>query len=149
MYLIKADDELDVQNLLDNAEFTYSDVRVSIPRFKVEYGAPLDEALQALGVRTAYEPEKADLTAMLDPSELPARQHFLDTVVHKTYVAVDEKGTEAAAVTAAMDGAGAALPSRPNWCARSPRMSRSGLLSVITQMARFCLPAAMKRRING
>ena len=113
MYLIKADDELDVQNLLDNAEFTHSDVRVSIPRFKVEYGAPLDEALQALGVRTAYEPEKADLTAMLDPSELPARQHFLDTVVHKTYVAVDEKGTEAAAVTAAMDGAGAALPSRP------------------------------------
>ena len=67
MYLIKADDELDVQNLLDNAEFTHSDVRVSIPRFKVEYGAPLDEALQALGVRTAYEPEKADLTAMLDP----------------------------------------------------------------------------------
>ena len=113
MHLIKADDELDVQNLLDNAEFTYSDVRVSIPRFKVEYGVPLDEALQALGVRTAYEPEKADLTAMLDPSELPARQHFLDTVVHKTYVAVDEKGTEAAAVTAAMDGAGAALPSRP------------------------------------
>ena len=73
----------------------------------------MDEALQALGVRTAYEPEKADLTAMLDPSELPARQHFLDTVVHKTYVAVDEKGTEAAAVTAAMDGAGAALPYRP------------------------------------
>lgn len=72
-----------------------------------------DEALQALGVRTAYEPEKADLTAMLDPSGLPDKQHFLDTVLHKTYIAVDEKGTEAAAVTAAMDGAGAALPSRP------------------------------------
>lgn len=113
MYLIKADDALDVQNLLDNAEFTYSDVRVSIPKFKVEYGVPLDEALQALGVRTAYEPEKADLTAMLDPSGLPDKQHFLDTVLHKTYIAVDEKGTEAAAVTAAMDGAGAALPSRP------------------------------------
>ena len=113
MYLIKADDALDVQSLLDNAEFTYSDVRVSIPKFKVEYGVPLDEALQALGVRTAYEPEKADLTAMLDPSGLPDKQHFLDTVLHKTYIAVDEKGTEAAAVTAAMDGAGAALPSRP------------------------------------
>ncbi|GAB2043650.1 hypothetical protein AGATL06_01460 [Agathobaculum sp. TL06] len=113
MYLIKADDALDVQNLLDNAEFTYSDVRVSIPKFKVEYGVPLDEALQALGVQTAYEPEKADLTAMLDPSGLPDKQHFLDTVLHKTYIAVDEKGTEAAAVTAAMDGAGAALPSRP------------------------------------
>ena len=113
MYLIKADDTLDVQNFLDNAEFTYGDVNVSVPKFKVEYSAALDEALQALGVRTVYDPENADLTAMLDPSSLPGQQHFLDTVLHKTYIAVDEKGTEAAAVTAAMTGEGAAMPSRP------------------------------------
>lgn len=113
MYLIKADDTLDVQNFLDNAEFTYGDVNVSVPKFKVEYSAALDEALQALGVQTAYDPETADLSAMLDPSGLPGQQHFLDTVLHKTYIAVDEKGTEAAAVTAAMNGAGAEPPSRP------------------------------------
>lgn len=113
MYLIKADGTLDVQHLLDSAEFTYGDVRVSVPRFKVEYSAALDEALQALGVQTVYDPETADLTAMLDPSGLPGQQHFLDTVLHKTYIAVDEKGTEAAAVTAAMFGTGAAMPSRP------------------------------------
>lgn len=113
MYLIKADDTLDVQHFLDNAEFTYGDVNVSVPKFKVEYSAALDEALQALGVQTAYDPENADLSAMLDPSGLPGQQHFLDTVVHKTYIAVDEKGTEAAAVTAAMTGEGAAMPSRP------------------------------------
>ena len=113
MYLIKADDTMDVQNFLDNAEFTYGDVNVSVPKFKVEYSAALDEALQALGVRTVYDPENADLTAMLDPSSLPGQQHFLDTVLHKTYIAVDEKGTEAAAVTAAMTGEGAAMPSRP------------------------------------
>ena len=113
MYLIKADDTLDVQNFLDNAEFTYGDVNVSVPKFKVEYSAALDEALQALGVRTVYDPENADLTAMLDPSSLPGQQHFLDTVLHKTYIAVDEKGTEAAAVTAAMTGEGSAMPSRP------------------------------------
>lgn len=113
MYLIKADDTLDVQHLLDNAEFTYGDVNVSVPKFKVEYSAALDEALQALGVQTAYDPENADLSAMLDPSGLPGQQHFLDTVVHKTYIAVDERGTEAAAVTAAMTGEGAAMPSRP------------------------------------
>ena len=113
MYLIKADDTLDVQNFLDNAEFTYGDVNVSVPKFKVEYSAALDEALQALGVRTVYDPENADLSAMLDPSSLPGQQHFLDTVLHKTYIAVDEKGTEAAAVTAAMTGEGAAMPSRP------------------------------------
>lgn len=113
MYLIKADDTMDVQNFLDNAEFTYGDVNVSVPKFKVEYSAALDEALQALGVRTVYDPENADLTAMLDPSSLPGQQHFLDTVLHKTYIAVDEKGTEAAAVTAAMTGEGSAMPSRP------------------------------------
>lgn len=113
MYLVKADNTLDVQNFLDNAEFTYGDVNVSVPKFKVEYSAALDEALQALGVRTVYDPENADLTAMLDPSSLPGQQHFLDTVLHKTYIAVDEKGTEAAAVTAAMTGEGSAMPSRP------------------------------------
>ncbi|HIY53146.1 MAG TPA: serpin family protein [Candidatus Agathobaculum merdavium] len=113
MYLIKADREIDVQHLLDQAEFVYGDVTVSIPKFKVEYGAALDDALQALGVKAAYDPEKADLTAMIDPSSLPGGQHFLDTVLQKTYIAVDEKGTEAAAVTAAMDGAGSAEPTRP------------------------------------
>lgn len=113
MYLIKADDSIDMQHLLDQAEFVYGDVDVSVPKFKVEYGAALDDALQALGVKAAYDPEKADLTAMLDPSSLPGGQHFLDTVLQKTYIAVDEKGTEAAAVTAAMDGAGSAEPTRP------------------------------------
>lgn len=113
MYLIKADDTLDVQNFLDNAEFTYGDVNASVPKFKVEYSAALDDALQALGVQTVYDAENADLSAMLDPSGLPGQQHFLDTVVHKTYIAVDERGTEAAAVTAAMTGESSEMPSRP------------------------------------
>lgn len=113
MYLIKADQQIDVQALLDQAEFAYGDVDISVPKFKVEYGAALDDALQALGVKTDYDRDKADLTAMLDPSGLPGGQHFLDTVLQKAYIAIDEKGTEAAAVTAAMNGAGAEPPSRP------------------------------------
>lgn len=113
MYLIKADDAIDVQHLLDGAEFVYGDVDVSVPKFKVEYGAALDDALKAMGVKTAYDHEKADLTAMIDPSGLPGEQHFLDTVLQKAYIAVDEKGTEAAAVTAAMDSGGAAPMDRP------------------------------------
>lgn len=113
MYLIKADKQIDVQALLDQAEFAYGDVDISVPKFKVEYGAALDDALQALGVKTAYDRDKADLTAMIDPSGLPGGQHFLDTVLQKAYIAIDEKGTEAAAVTAAMNGAGAEPPSRP------------------------------------
>ena len=114
MYLIKADDTLDVQDFLDTAAFSYEDeVAVSVPKFKVEYTAALDDALRAMGVHTAYDPDAADLSATLDPASLASGQHFLDTVLHKTYIAVDEKGTEAAAVTAAMCGAGAEMPSRP------------------------------------
>ncbi|WP_373162959.1 serpin family protein [Agathobaculum sp. Marseille-P7918] len=113
MYLIRADDAIDVQHLLDSAEFVSGDVDVSVPKFKVEYGAALDDALKAMGVKTAYDHEKADLTAMIDPSGLPGEQHFLDTVLQKAYIAVDEKGTEAAAVTAAMDSGGAAPMDRP------------------------------------
>ena len=114
MYLIKADDTLDVQDFLDTAAFSYEDeVAVSVPKFKVEYTAALDDALRAMGVHTAYDPDAADLSAMLDPASLASGQHFLDTVLHKTYIAVDEKGTEAAAVTAAMFGEGAAMPDRP------------------------------------
>ena len=113
MYLIQADETLDVQHLLDQAEFVYGDVAVSVPKFKVEYGMALDDALQTLGVKTAYDPEKADLTAMIDPTGLPGKQHFLDTVLQKTYISVDEKGTEAAAVTAAANTGGSAEPTRP------------------------------------
>lgn len=113
MYLIKADDAIDVQHLLDSAEFVSGDVEVSVPKFKVEYGAALDDALKAMGVKTAYDHEEADLTAMIDPSGLPGGQHFLDTVLQKAYIAVDEKGTEAAAVTAAMGSGGAAPMDRP------------------------------------
>ncbi|MDO4270065.1 MAG: serpin family protein [Eubacteriales bacterium] len=114
MYLIKADETLDVQNLLDQAEFVYEDrIKAAVPKFKIEYGQPLDDALKALGVKTAYDHAKADLSAMVDPSGLPGGELFLDTVLQKTFIAVDEKGTEAAAVTAAMNGGGSAPPERP------------------------------------
>ena len=113
MYLIRTDEALDVQHFLDSVEFETSRVDVSVPKFQVEYSAALDEALKALGVRTAYDPASADLSAMVDPALLGGREHFLDTVVHKTWLAVDEQGTEAAAVTAAMTGDSAAAERAP------------------------------------
>jgi len=111
MYLIKADRELDVQNFLNQAEFSGGDVRVSVPKFKIEYGQSLDEALKSLGIASVYDNSKADLSAMVDTSTIPGGRLFLDTVLQKTYIAIDEKGTEAAAVTVDMM-AGAALIER-------------------------------------
>ena len=61
--------------------------KVALPRFELRWSGELLPPLQKLGLPTA------GLTRMsrLDPA--------LTTVVHKTYIRVDEKGTEAAAVT--------------------------------------------------
>lgn len=114
MYFIKSDKDLAVQNFLDNAEFSSKDlVRLSIPKFKTEYGNSLDAALKSLGVKSAYDIDKADLSGMADPSSTLGGALFLDAVLQKTYIAIDEKGTEAAAVTAAIAADGAAFIERP------------------------------------
>ncbi len=73
---------------------------VSLPKFKLEYKLGMNDVLTALGMGVAFipcpaEPDCADLTRMR-----PVRDLYIDTVVHKTYVDVNEEGTEAAAVTA-------------------------------------------------
>ena len=111
MYFIKADNTLDVQHFLDYAAFEDAQVRLSIPKFRVEYGTGLNDALRALGVQTAFDRARADLTAMVP--DTPNGRVYLDSVLHKTYLSIDEKGAEAAAVTAAIADAGAAAPTRP------------------------------------
>jgi len=103
MYLILTEESLDVQNFLDSTQFTNSLVRMSVPKFQLEYASPLDDTLKALGVEEAYSPDSADFTAMLKSGSLPEGENlYLGTVLHKTYLAIDEEGTEAAAVTAAV-----------------------------------------------
>jgi serine protease inhibitor len=62
-----------------------------VPRFKVEYGVDLKKPLRALGLRHAFE--SADFSRMSsDPL-------FISEALHKTFVEVNEEGTEAAAAT--------------------------------------------------
>jgi serpin B len=77
-------------------------VDVALPRFTTTSAFSLGEALSGMGMPAAFASGKADFSGMDDTREL-----FLGAVVHKAFVAVDEKGTEAAAATAvAMAGAG-------------------------------------------
>jgi serpin B len=83
-------------------------VLVALPRFEVnpEGSLPLGETLQALGMPTAFDREKADFTGIANPAD-PRERIAIDQVFHKAFVKVDEKGTEAAAATAvAMMGGG-------------------------------------------
>lgn len=82
-------------------------VLVSLPKFVIDPGAPLRlaTALQKLGIRQAFDASKADLTGIANPSD-PKDRLFISEVLHKAFVKVDEKGTEAAAATAVLMEAG-------------------------------------------
>jgi len=71
-------------------------VQLSLPRFELELPLPLAELMQTLGIRRAFDPGQADFSKMLDPRIRPLR---IDDAIHKAFVKVDEKGTEAAAAT--------------------------------------------------
>ena len=68
---------------------------VDLPRFTLSYGRELNDELKALGMEKAFVPDGADFTRM---SPL-GRALFIQFVKQDTFVAVDEVGTEAAAVT--------------------------------------------------
>jgi serpin B len=74
--------------------FADREVRLSMPRFTVEYDTSLVDVLKALGIVRAFDDALADFSRMS-----PAPDLYISEVKHKTYVRVDEKGSEAAAVT--------------------------------------------------
>jgi serpin B len=67
-----------------------------LPRFTVDYSAGLKTALVALGMGLAFDPLRADLSAMVD---LRGQRAYIGDARHKTVLKVDERGTLAAAVT--------------------------------------------------
>jgi serpin B len=70
---------------------------VSMPRFKFSFDTELKNILSNIGMTSAFSPQKADFTG-INPDK--TKQLYIDQVVHKTYIDVNESGTEAAAVTA-------------------------------------------------
>ena len=78
---------------------------VFLPKFKLTNDLKLNRTLGGLGMGIAFDPARADFTRMHTPSEL-----FISAVKHKTYVDVNEEGTEAAAVTSVEMGITSAGP---------------------------------------
>ena len=78
-------------------------VALQMPKFTFTTPLALGEVLQGLGMKDAFDSAKADFKGITDEKPL-----FIGAVLHKAFVAVDEKGTEAAAATVVMMRAGSA-----------------------------------------
>lgn len=72
------------------------EVEVFLPRFKLEENYDMKEFLCKLGMTDAFD-NRADFSGISSKENL-----FLSKVVHKSFVEVNEEGTEAAAATAAI-----------------------------------------------
>jgi serine protease inhibitor len=73
------------------------EVELSMPKFRLTWERELKDDLQPLGMRQAFVPGGADFTGI---SSAVGRDLFISFVKQKTFVDVNEVGTEAAAVTA-------------------------------------------------
>lgn len=83
------------------------EIGLALPKFRLEYKRSLNDDLTALGMRIAFDPARADFYGMADvrPERL-----YITKVLHKTFVDVNEEGTEAAAVTSVGIGITSAPP---------------------------------------
>jgi serpin B len=79
-------------------------VEISLPKFKFNASLDLAGPLAEMGMKDAFTPNTADFSSMDDSHDL-----YISGVVHQAFVAVDEKGTEAAAATGIMVGATAIM----------------------------------------
>ena len=119
MYIFLPDRESDLNAFFENlnferwedwmSQFHSQDVSLVMPKFKLEYSKTLNDTLKALGMETAFDANLADFSRMAS-SEFG--NLYIEKVVHKTFVEVNEEGTEAAAATSVQVGV-TSLPPPP------------------------------------
>lgn len=91
-------DSLDGESLHDLlSKTTRATVYAGIPKFQTEYSIQLNALLRAMGMEKPFDDREADFSAL---GHILDHTIYINGVLHKTYIAVDEKGTKAGAVTA-------------------------------------------------
>ncbi len=103
MFIMLPESEIDdISHKLNNedVEELMGDMRerelseISIPKFKLETDYNLNNVLSSMGMPSAFSESAADFSGITGGRDL-----FIDSVLHKAFIEVDEEGTEAAAAT--------------------------------------------------
>jgi serpin B len=85
-------------------------VDLSLPKFTINFSEDLSDSLKTMGMAEAFDRKKADFSNMI----IAPNRAWISRVLQKTYMGVNEEGTEAAAVTAVIMGATCAyIPPKP------------------------------------
>lgn len=116
------------------ASMSNQKVEVHLPRFKLEKDYSLVATLKAMGMQKAFG-DYADFSA------LSTERIFISEIMHKTYIAVDEEGTEAAAITN-IGIVSTSLPNYPVFNANRPFlfMIREKTTGIILFMGKIISP---------
>lgn len=84
-----------LMDTLKNAEDI--EVKAAIPKFESEYSVEMSDIFKAMGITDAFDGNRADFTGL---GQSDNGNISISRVIHKTKIAVDEKGTKAGAATA-------------------------------------------------
>ena len=113
-----------------------ADVQVSIPKFSAQSELELEEPLKDMGITDLFNVSTADLRSI--GSAPSGNNLYVFSVLHKTYLELDENGTKAAAATSLEVGAGAAPPSED---VKTVTLDRPFLYMIVDTHA--CVPLFM------
>ncbi len=102
------EEKMDIESALDKMEI--SKVKLSIPKFKTEYKLSFVEILKDLGITTAFDVQNAEFKNKMFKGVKDDEKIWIDDVLQKTFIEVDENGTEAAAATAIIMKNTSAMP---------------------------------------
>jgi serpin B len=91
--------------------FRRRDGYIELPRFTMEFETGLKSALRTIGMEEPFSPGGADFSRM---GSRQSGNIYISDVIHKTFVDVNEEGTEAAAVTSVIVGVTSVqMPEKP------------------------------------
>ncbi|MBN2280016.1 MAG: serpin family protein [Candidatus Marinimicrobia bacterium] len=89
--IINPDIMKDIQN-----SFIADSVNISLPKMEIEYEKELNDLLKEMGIQEAFDPNRADFSKMFNEMNDGI---WIEKVKQKSFLKVNEEGTEAAAAT--------------------------------------------------